>query len=226
MLSRIVDRIAISMPESSQYLPHKKIVVTGNPIRKGIGQVKKQQANERFGIEIDKITVLIFGGSRGARSINMAVIEALTKGNLGLEDLQIIWVTGSDDYPMVCQNISGQGYRIFEYLNDMDYAYGAADLVVCRSGATTVAEIIACRLPAIMIPYPYATDNHQEKNARVLEQHGAVRVVLDAELPQGRLSEVMAELTYDVRKLDRMRHGYEGFDMNQHDAVDRMIEII
>lgn len=226
MLSGIVDKIAISMPESSRYLPQKKIVVTGNTIRKGIGQVKKQQADERFGLSADKTTVLVFGGSRGARSINMAVIEALTKGSLGLEDLQIIWITGSDDYPTVCQHVSGQGYRIFEYINDMDYAYGAADLVVCRSGATTVAEIIACRLPAIMVPYPYATDNHQEKNARVLEQCGAARVVLDAELHQGRLAEVMAELTYDVRKLDRMKQGYERFDMCPHDAVDRVIQII
>ncbi|MBI4777863.1 undecaprenyldiphospho-muramoylpentapeptide beta-N-acetylglucosaminyltransferase [Candidatus Desantisbacteria bacterium] len=226
MLAMIVDKIAVSMPESSKYLPHKKIVVTGNPIRGGIGQVKKQQACERFGLSTDKTTVLVFGGSRGARSINMAVIEALTKGSLGLEDLQIIWVTGSDDYSMVCQNVSGPGYRIFEYLNDMDYAYGAADLVICRSGATTVAEIIACCVPAIMVPYPYATDNHQEKNARVLGQCGAARVVLDAELPQGRLAEVMAELTYDVRKLDRMRQGYAGFGMDPHGAVDRVIQII
>ncbi|MDI6780721.1 MAG: undecaprenyldiphospho-muramoylpentapeptide beta-N-acetylglucosaminyltransferase [bacterium] len=229
MLSRIVDKIAVSMPESSQYLPHKKgedIIVTGNPIRKGIGQVKKQQADERFGLSIDKTTVLVFGGSRGAKSINMAVIEALTKGSMKLEDLQIIWITGSDDYQTVDKNVSGAGYRIFEYLNDMDYAYGAADLVVCRSGATTVAEIIACRVPAIMIPYPYATDNHQEKNARVLERRGAVRVVLDAELPQGRLTDVMAELTYDVRKLDRMRQGYEGFDVDPYGAVDRVMQVI
>ncbi|MFH1963689.1 MAG: undecaprenyldiphospho-muramoylpentapeptide beta-N-acetylglucosaminyltransferase [bacterium] len=226
MLSKIVDKIAVSMPESSRYLPHKKIVITGNPVRKGIGQVEKQQAVERFGLSTDKITVLIFGGSRGAKSINMAVIEALTKGRLGLEDLQIIWVTGSEDYPLVCQNVQGAGYRIFEYLNDMDYAYGAADLVVCRSGATTVAEIIACRLPAIMVPYPYATDNHQEKNSRVLEQCGAVRVVLDAELSQGRLAEVMAELIHDVRKLDRMRQGYTKFGMYPHGAVDRMIRIV
>ncbi len=231
MLSRIwgVDKIAVSILESSQYLPHKKgenIVVTGNPIRKGIGQVKKEQANERFGLSADKTTVLVFGGSRGARSINTAVIEALTRGSMKLEDLQIIWITGSDDYQMVSTSVSGQGLRIFEYLNDMDYAYGAADLVVCRSGATTIAEIIACRLPAIMIPYPYATDNHQEKNARVLEQRGAVRVVLDAELSQGRLTEVIAELTYDVRKIDRMRQGYEGFDMDPHGAVDRVMQVV
>ncbi|MFH1097700.1 MAG: undecaprenyldiphospho-muramoylpentapeptide beta-N-acetylglucosaminyltransferase [Candidatus Desantisbacteria bacterium] len=226
MLSGIVNKIAVSMPESSKYLPRKKVVVTGNPVRKGIGQVEKQQACQKFGLSTDKTTMLVFGGSKGAKSINMAVMEALNKGSLSLEDLQIIWITGSTDYSMVCQNIHGKGYRIFEYLNDMDYAYGAADLVVCRSGATTVAEVIACRVPTIMVPYPYATDNHQEKNARVLEQCGAARVVLDAELPQGRLAEVMVELLYDVKKLDRMRQGYEGFDMDPYGAVDRVMEVI
>ncbi len=226
MLSKIVDKIAVSMPESSKYLPREKIVVTGNPVRKGIGQVEKQQACQRFGLLPEKITMLVFGGSKGAKSINAAVMEALTKGSLSLEDLQIIWITGSIDYSMVCQNIHGDRYRIFEYLNDMNYAYGAADLVVCRSGATTVAEVIACHIPAIMVPYPYATDNHQEKNARVLEQCGAARVVLDAELYQGRLAEVMSELLYDVTKLDRMRQGYEGFGMDPYGAVDRVMGLI
>ncbi|OIP39604.1 undecaprenyldiphospho-muramoylpentapeptide beta-N-acetylglucosaminyltransferase [Candidatus Desantisbacteria bacterium CG2_30_40_21] len=225
MLSKIVDKIAVSMPESSKYLPREKVVVTGNPVRKGIGQVEKQQAIKRFGLSSKQITVLVFGGSKGAKSINMAVMQALIKGIF--KKLQLIWITGQDDYPCV-KNI--QAYttncRIFEYLNDMDYAYGAADLVVCRSGATTVAEVIACRVPAIMVPYPYATDNHQEKNARVLEQCGAARVVLDAELPHGRLAEVMVELLYDVKKLDRMRQGYKGFDMDPYGAVDRVMKIV
>lgn len=224
MLSRIVNKIAVSIPESSKYLPREKVVVTGNPVRKGIGQVGKQQADERFGFSTERITVLVFGGSRGAKSINLAVMEALTKGMF--KELQIIWITGSDDYSMVCQNIHGDRCRIFEYLNDMDNAYGAADLVVCRSGATTIAEIIACRVPAIMVPYPYATDNHQEKNARVLEKYGVTRVVLDAELAQGRLAEVIDSLAHDVEKLDKMRQGYEGYGLDPYGAVERVVELV
>ncbi len=189
LFARFAVAIAVSFPGTERYFPRgRKVVYTGNPVRKEILEAEREAAIARFELKEDIPTLLIFGGSQGSRKINQAFLEAY-KHFAAFREIQIIHLTGEKDLDWVQKEIEGLReagdkvrYLSFSYLHDMSLAYAAADLVVSRAGATTVAEITARGLPAILVPYPYATDNHQEKNARILEERGAARVVLDKEL--------------------------------------------
>jgi UDP-N-acetylglucosamine--N-acetylmuramyl-(pentapeptide) pyrophosphoryl-undecaprenol N-acetylglucosamine transferase len=228
LLANIVNVVAISLQETSKYLPDKKIVLTGNPIREDIGKIKKEVGIERFGLDKNKLTLVVFGGSRGSRSINLAILKMLKDEPEIVENLQIIWITGKNDYPWIykeAERYRGKCY-IVDYINDIATAYAAADVVVCRSGATTVAEVIACRLPVVMIPYPMATDNHQEKNARVLEEYGVGIVISDDELPSGMLTKVVKGLVNNPEKIHMMRQNYQNVDIYGDGAVEKITELI
>jgi len=208
LLSKWVKKIAITYPESKKYFPINKIVITGNPVRPEVICAERKESLQKLKLEEDKKTVLVFGGSRGARSINQAMLEA--RADLAdLEGVQIIHVTGQGDFAW----ISGQksmvevkkgNIIIRPYLHDMPTALAAADLVVCRAGATTLAELTVRGLPAILIPYPYATDNHQEYNARSLEKIQAALVLLDKDLNGNTLKQAIAQLINNSEKIQFM----------------------
>jgi UDP-N-acetylglucosamine--N-acetylmuramyl-(pentapeptide) pyrophosphoryl-undecaprenol N-acetylglucosamine transferase len=170
-------------------------VFTGNPIREEILSADRDVAQRSFKIDSARKTVLVFGGSRGAQKINEAVIEAYDRLR-NSDGLQIIHATGKINFDHVkgaIERISTPEdtvkYEAYPYIENMGEAYSVSDVLVCRSGATTIAEITALGIPAILVPYPYATDNHQEKNARKLEEFGAGNVILDKDIDGKKLIE-------------------------------------
>ena len=194
ILSRHVDKVCITFPEAQEHFYKKAdIIETGLPIRPEILEVNRKEALGFFGLKPDKKTILVVGGSRGARSLNKAVLP-LAEWVYGNRSLQLIVVTGKDNFNQFPGSLQGKGVKIIPYLERMDYGLAVSDLVVSRAGASFLAEITAVGVPAILIPYPYASANHQEHNARSLEKRGAAKVFLEQELHGEILLEAVKEL--------------------------------
>jgi UDP-N-acetylglucosamine--N-acetylmuramyl-(pentapeptide) pyrophosphoryl-undecaprenol N-acetylglucosamine transferase len=204
LLSRFADVIYSGFPECAEYLSKKSTVIfTGNPIRAEIGGIPRDKGIEKFGLKGNRETILVFGGSQGAHSINRAVLGSLEylKKSGRLDGIQIIFQTGKNDYEMVLK-ATGEylpDVKVLAYIDDMPLALAAADLVISRSGSA-VSETLACGLPSILIPYPYAASNHQEYNARSLEKAGAAEVIMDRDLNGQILSEKISAILFDEKK--------------------------
>jgi len=197
MLGKFSDRIFATFEESSRFFPRSKMVVTGNPIREELLTFKGGPSGG------DSITVLIFGGSQGARTLNTVVPEVL--GRLGRDDISVIHQTGTPDLDSVNAAYRRQGIkaRVHAFIEDMAGVYAEADIVIGRSGAGTVAEITALGKPSLLIPYPYAANNHQMENAKVLERHGAAVVIEDREATAENMLEALTD-ALRKEKLDAM----------------------
>ncbi len=190
ILARFVDRITITFAASVDYFtPRKKVRLTGLPVRPEILQVEKSCHPGKSGIEGGRLSLLSFGGSRGARTINMAMVEVIKKF-AGDPRVDIFHVTGKAGYNEFVENCAARGIdmgnygniTVKSYIYHMQDVLAAADLVLSRAGAATLAELTAVGIPAILVPYPYASENHQEFNARALEKEGAAMVVPDQKL--------------------------------------------
>ncbi len=183
--SRLAARVAVSFPEVTRYFPGKA-VVTGYPVRPELLTADKAAARTALGLQADLPVLLVFGGSRGARSINRALVDALPEL---LVRCQVLHVSGQLDWPWVQETLTatrqtpaGAHYHAFAYLHDeMVQALAAADLVVARAGASVLGEFPALGLPSILAPYPYA-GQHQDANAAYLAERGAALVIADADL--------------------------------------------
>lgn len=218
VLGKVATAIAVSYPNMASYFPtNKKIEFTGNPVREEILFTSRHDAMKTFRTGKSRKVLLIFGGSRGAKRINNAVVEAYD-GWRHENGLQIIHATGKINYESTIEaieKVKSAGdkliYNAYPYIEDMGAAYAVADLGVCRSGATTVAEITARGLPSVLIPYPYATDNHQEKNGRQLEGLGAAKILLDKDLSGKSLLEVIKPLIFDANELAKMAESSKTF---------------
>ncbi|MBW1957154.1 MAG: undecaprenyldiphospho-muramoylpentapeptide beta-N-acetylglucosaminyltransferase [Deltaproteobacteria bacterium] len=192
ILSRLADRVYVSFDDIPTGIRPKKVLYTGNPVRREILQYAKNQK----GLEIDEseqkryFVILILGGSQGAHSINMAILEAI-ETITDKDKFLFIHQTGLNDETRVKNAYEryGMSCRVQAFFNDMDRQYQKADLVICRAGATTVAEIKAIGKGAIFIPYPFAADNHQVLNARSLEKTGAAEMILEKDLNGKALAE-------------------------------------
>lgn len=211
LLARFAKIVVISFDESKKYFPLKKrLELEGNPIREDITKGEMTEAIKKFNINPQKLTLAVFGGSRGAHQINKAMIEAYRY--LREEDrIQVIHLTGDEDYSFVKIEIERiknpedrLSYKILPYLKEMEHLYAAADLVISRAGAITLAEITACGLPAILIPYPYATRGHQKKNAEFIEKRGAAFSILDKNLNGQTLAERIKKTIFDKELLSQM----------------------
>ena len=210
-LARFSDRVFISLDESGQYFPKEKILLTGNPIRKEILAAFAQGGNptalsgtrlsERG--PIGEFRMLVFGGSAGAHSINMNIIAALPFLSRFRERVAIAHQTGENDLAEVREAYQREGFRgeAVPFIDNMAGAYKNADLVVCRAGATTVAEVTACGKACVFIPYPYAVDDHQRRNAEALLKKGAGFMILDRELTGESLARLITELIDDPEKI-------------------------
>ncbi len=212
ILARFVTKIAVGYAESIRYFSNKeKIIVTGNPVRDEVVEAKRESALKTFGLEQGKLTLLVAGGSRGARSINEAMLEVY-KHFAGRTDIQILHVTGKNEYNNIVGTLEQQGIDLVQsgniiiksYLYNMPQALAAADLVIFRAGAIGLAEVTARGIPSILVPYPFAAENHQEYNARVLEQQGAAIVILDKELKGSTLITHLEKFLSDPNLLKRM----------------------
>ncbi len=179
LLSKSVDKIAVCFQESAALFPREKVIFTGNPIRKEFSLIGQIPPPDRG----SKHNILIIGGSRGSKSINNAVLSALDYLTEYRQQLVFTHQTGNADYASVKANYETKKFRadVLEYIDNIPQMYAKSHLIICRSGANTVAELTASRRPAILIPYPHG-DRHQEYNARALEETGAANVILQKDL--------------------------------------------
>jgi UDP-N-acetylglucosamine--N-acetylmuramyl-(pentapeptide) pyrophosphoryl-undecaprenol N-acetylglucosamine transferase len=175
--------------ETQAYLPAGWVEFTGTPIRPEIWTSGPTETMRCNGV----LHVLVFGGSQGAHRINQAMLEALPFFQEHKQHLRIVHQTGEVDFATVVQAYqqAALDIEVSPFLHDMGARYRWAHLVVCRAGASTLAELTACGKPSILVPYPYAADDHQRYNALALQQQGAAQVILDAELTGARLAEVL-----------------------------------
>ncbi len=224
-LGKIADKVCLGFQAGGKFFPARKCVLTGNPIRRGLLDMKKEDALTSMGLQGDKTTVLVTGGSGGASRINRAVADALPRLSDMKEKIQFIHQTGQRDYEETAAvyNRAGFASRVMPYVYDMASAYACADIVICRAGALTIAEVTALGKPAVLIPYPFAADNHQEKNAREMEAAGAARVVLDREATGGRLSDEIRSLLSDAGTLLGMKERSRA--LGRPEAAVRVLEI-
>lgn len=225
ILANFVTAIAITYPETIDYFPKEKVYLTGTPIRREILKGDRQKARKIFNLDEGRLTLLIFGGSSGARKINMATLEALSY-LLPLKDMiQIIHQTGESDYSWVSREYKNFQLKatILPFIYEMAEAYSVADLVVCRAGASTVAEITALGKASILIPYPYAAYNHQEMNARRLLSRGACEMILDRELN----GEVLAKKIIKILNEPNIKKEMEmaSYVFGKANAGEKIIEI-
>jgi UDP-N-acetylglucosamine--N-acetylmuramyl-(pentapeptide) pyrophosphoryl-undecaprenol N-acetylglucosamine transferase len=224
ILSRIADEVHLSFVEARSYFSRKDhLKVTGNPVRGYILSGDRTTAMQEFGLAAGKPTVFVFGGSRGAKRINQAAIEAmrLLKGRV---DVQLILQTGREDYEWAKAEIEKDQLpaRVMPFLRRIHMAYAAADLVVCRSGAMTLAEIAVCGTPAILVPYPFAAHDHQVVNAMNLVDRGAAAMILDRDLTGERLAQEIAHWLSDRQGLSRMSSNARTFA--RPDAAERIVK--
>lgn len=221
-LGRIADEVHLSFVEARSHFARKdNLKVSGNPVRAHILGGDRAQARSEFGLDPGRPTVFVFGGSRGARRINEAALDAMArlKGRL---DVQFILQTGREDFDAARTAVErGQlDARVMPFLTRIDQAYAAADLVVCRSGAMTLAEIAVCGTPAILVPYPHAAHNHQVVNAANLVDRGAAAMILDRDLTGERLAKEIAHWLADRQGLSRLSANARLFA--RPDAADRI----
>ncbi len=202
-LGRLVDRVCLSMAGSGAWFPAEKTVYTGNPVRRDILDLAQSPPPRKD----QKRTLLVLGGSQGARAVNQLVAEGLRSlPDDVLADLRLIHQTGEADAATVREQYAGRGIDalVQPFFTGMAEVYGQADLLVSRAGATTLSEIAVLGKPAILIPYPYAADNHQEKNGDHYVAGGGAIQYRQSELSSTRLAELIGNLIRDENTLNVM----------------------
>jgi UDP-N-acetylglucosamine--N-acetylmuramyl-(pentapeptide) pyrophosphoryl-undecaprenol N-acetylglucosamine transferase len=197
LLAHLARRVCTAFAESARFFPPGRTVQTGNPVRALPTDVRPAE---------DHFTLFIFGGSQGAHTINEAAVEAARIVSEQLSGLRVLHQTGAADAEWVAARYRQRGVeaQVIPFVHDMASAYGQADLVVCRAGATTLAELAALGKPAILVPYPFAADDHQRTNAEVLVRRGAAEVILNAQLNGERLAASVLALARDRQRLASM----------------------
>ena len=233
VFSRFARVVALSFAVASRGLARKaRTVITGNPIREEIARVTEErdtlakEARREFDLDEERRTVVVFGGSQGALHIDRSALEACRL--LGdRSDLQVLLLTGRAHFDSVSTDIPAGdklNVRALPFLERMELAYALADLTVCRAGATTVAEVTACGLPSLLIPYPYATARHQEANARAVQHAGGASVLLDEDLTGEVLAERIESLVDHEERLVAMSQRAAGF--GRPDAAARVADLV
>ena len=229
MLGKLANRIFLGSEAAAKYFSFKnKVFVEGNPIRSDIMKATREQAQRELGLDPKKTTVLVSGGSRGAMSINNAMLyvdEKLADSS----DVQIIHITGTTGYQSVIDELpesvkEAKNLKIVSYMKDMPLAMAATDFAVFRAGALGLAELAARGVPSILVPYPYATANHQEHNARYFEKQNAAIVVRDKELTGECLYGLINILLNDKERLAIMSEAAKS--IGRPDAAEKIAENI
>ncbi|MDY6973331.1 MAG: undecaprenyldiphospho-muramoylpentapeptide beta-N-acetylglucosaminyltransferase [Thermodesulfobacteriota bacterium] len=225
LLSRFVDRAFISFEESRVHFKGRAVLLTGTPVRdelfSGRGLVREERK---------KFTVLIVGGSQGARAINEAFAAALVHLKSRGRILDVIHQTGETDYARVLEDYRNRGVQgqLIPFIEDMTTAYNRANLVVSRAGATTIFELAALGKPCILIPYPYSTNQHQEINARCLARAGAAHMIRQSDLTGEGMAHILMKYMDDRSALYEM--GRRAREMGRRDAAkviaDQLAEMV
>jgi UDP-N-acetylglucosamine--N-acetylmuramyl-(pentapeptide) pyrophosphoryl-undecaprenol N-acetylglucosamine transferase len=225
ILGRFINTVCITYQESMSFFQNSKTFLTGNPVRMQVLKGSVESAYKLFSLEKGLFTVFAFGGSSGARSINMAMVDALNYMPDLRDKIQFLHQTGLNDYETTRDAYRKAGFKgtITPFIYQMGEAYAVADIVISRAGATTLAELTALGKPAILIPYPYAAGNHQELNARKLLEMGAAKMMLDRELKGEALAENIRELYMnETMRADMQRNSRA---VGRPDACAKVVDI-
>ncbi|MBM4764021.1 undecaprenyldiphospho-muramoylpentapeptide beta-N-acetylglucosaminyltransferase [Bacillus sp. B15-48] len=225
-LSKYVDRIGVCFEEAKQYFPQEKVVMTGNPRASEVIGQDGVKGRRSVGLKLNQPAVLIFGGSRGAKPINEAVLKSLTE--LGNKPYQVLYVTGEVHYEEVKKEVELNGNPenviVKPFIHNMPEVLAGIDLTVARAGATTLAELTSLGIPSILIPSPYVTDNHQEKNALALSNQKAALLLLERDLTGPKLVEHIDSILLDNDQLEKMKSAAKSLGIP--DAANRMNQLI
>jgi UDP-N-acetylglucosamine--N-acetylmuramyl-(pentapeptide) pyrophosphoryl-undecaprenol N-acetylglucosamine transferase len=225
MLAPWVDSIHVSFSESRNYFRNpEKVHLSGNPTRKDIIKTKKD-GYRYFDLSPKKKTVFIFGGSQGSLVINQAVLKGIDS-LLYNKDVQVLWSVGPRWFDKIRSTVNPyqDRIRLFPFIADMGLAYSVSDLVICRAGATTLAEVTYLGLPVVFIPLSTAAGAHQEKNARLLWEAGAAEMVLENDLSTDRFTQIISSLLQNTRKRKAM--GQRAREFAQPNAAKNIVDDI
>ncbi|HKP86117.1 MAG TPA: undecaprenyldiphospho-muramoylpentapeptide beta-N-acetylglucosaminyltransferase [Blastocatellia bacterium] len=217
-LARFVKAAALTFEDAQKYFGGRG-VVTGNPVRGDFALLKKKARG-------DRLNVLIFGGSQGAHAINITMIEAARLLASTGDRLAITHQTGERDFETVERGYREAGFESAEvkpFIHDMARHFENADVLICRSGATTAAEVAAAGKAAIFIPFPFATDDHQRKNAEAFERVGAGRMILQKDLTPERIAEELTRLIANPNEIDRMEEASR--KLGRADSTERTVDL-
>jgi UDP-N-acetylglucosamine--N-acetylmuramyl-(pentapeptide) pyrophosphoryl-undecaprenol N-acetylglucosamine transferase len=218
-MARFVSRALLSFPDTARWFPAGRTEITGLPVRPEFFSVPRQAPG-------DKLNVLITGGSRGSRTLNNAARESWPLLRESPLPIRVVHQTGADAYGAIAAEFEQAGVdgAVRPFLEDMPAAFAAADLVVGRSGAGAVAELAAAGMPSVLVPFPFAADDHQRKNAEALARAGAARLVADSEMNGRRLFEEIRSLAEQPRLLAEM--GQNARKFAHPDAARRAAEVL
>jgi UDP-N-acetylglucosamine--N-acetylmuramyl-(pentapeptide) pyrophosphoryl-undecaprenol N-acetylglucosamine transferase len=218
-IGRFVTRALVSFPETSRHFPRGRTEVTGLPVREEFFALSPIARAAVF-------TVLVTGGSQGSRTLNRAARESWPLFREAALPVRFLLQSGKPEYEALHAELAQSGLQgeVRAFIDDMPAAFGRADLVVCRSGAGAVAEVAAAGKPAILVPFPFATDDHQLRNAEAFERAGAAKLVLDRDFTGAKLFDLVQTLARDRDALDRMGEMARRFA--HPDAARRAAEIL
>jgi len=226
LVARFAAQIALSTEDVPKGFPATRAVYVGTPVRSDIlgERPAVEVARDRFGLDPAIFTVLVLGGSQGARSINHAIAGTLDR--LDPQRVQVLLSAGKHDLDEIVHECRGSNVHteIRPFIDDMTSAYAAADLAVCRSGASTLAELAAMGLPAILVPYPHAAGGHQLENAERFVTAGAARLILDSDLSAKTLAATITQLAEDTTTRSEMARAASR--LARPDAAHRIARLI
>ena len=234
LLSRHVSGVLLTYIEASKHFPsgvRNKLHITGLPIRPAIMSVNRDEGLRHFGFSVDKPVLLVVGGSRGAGSINSAMLDVYRNVKL-CSKLQLIHLVGAVGYEAYVRELRKAGIdmgkcgniNVMPYLHEMEYALACADLCVARAGAAFLSEMTAKGVPGILIPYPLAAENHQEYNARTLVDTGAAEMILDRDLNGEKLLESVQNILYNEKRRKQMAQN--SMKAGKPEAIEKIIRVI
>jgi UDP-N-acetylglucosamine--N-acetylmuramyl-(pentapeptide) pyrophosphoryl-undecaprenol N-acetylglucosamine transferase len=226
LLSKKVSKICVAYEGMEKFFPKDKIVLTGNPIRRDVIEIrgKEKDALTYFNLDPDKQTVLVIGGSQGALSINKSIHKNLDK--FVENNIQVIWQTGSyyfETAEIATKELQSKGIRTIAFIDRMDYVYALADIIVSRAGAIAISEICAVGKPTVFVPLPSAAEDHQTKNARALADKNAALLIKDNESNE-KLADTVLQLLSDKQKRQELSSNISKLAIT--DAAERITDEI
>ncbi len=228
LLAAKVKKICVAYEGMEKFFPKEKIKLTGNPIRKQVTEGNKREAIEFFKLDKSKKAILVVGGSLGAQSVNRAIASEIE--NWGKLEAQVIWQTGKttfEESKAALEKSGAKNIHIYDFIRRMDLAYAAADLIISRAGAIAISEISAIGKPVIFVPFPFAAEDHQTKNAQKLVNHQAAQLIADNKVTE-ELFKTTADCLANEELLKKMEKEIKKLGvLNADDIIaDEVIKLI
>ena len=223
LTSRFCTQVLLGMEAAKAFFPQRETVTTGTPVRPEIVHLpSREDAAAAFGLDPQKTTILVTGGSQGARRLNELSAEA---AGLLPDDIQVLHIAGARDFQNVAAIANGRSHhKVLGFCDQMPLAYAIADLVIARAGASSLTEIAMCGHPSILVPYPYAADDHQTRNAEVFATAGAAKLVQERDLDAAKLATMATGILRDLPSYKQMAKAARALAVP--DAADRVCAAI